>query len=264
MSLIKLLFYILAIISKTKQFYDLKYGSLNISYYNDSECKKEKKEINYRVNPKEDKIITVLNEEDEVIDYPYDFDFFSGEIYYFDPEEDNQDEENIKGSLLCNGNCYFRRPNNSEFVIVNSNNENEDNFNNLKENYRYYSCLYKNIIESATFSITRYNDKNCNEQKDDNIFKGNEYCWDFDDRLSIRPLYFEDDNKHIFYHDYNQRGCHNTYVKYYSFNKYYFVCDERCHENYYDNKTSYRCIFKDTNFIGLKQLLLFIFVLLLF
>lgn len=260
MSFIKLLLYILALIEKTIQFYDMKFGRLNISYYKeDSFCSMNPKgEAIYEVDPEvEDRNLITLNEDNNKIEYSYDFNFFSGEIFYY--TENEEEEEEIQGSLLCNGNCYRRR---SDSYIILDPNKNNQNYETLNGEYQYYTCLYNNIIKNATITIKRFKDKKCKEGVGEFIFKGNEYCWNFNG-FSIKPLYFEDENKHIYYHDYDKENCTNNYNRYYSFNKYYYNCDSKCHENRFDNKTSYRCYFKDNNYIILKKFLLFICIFLI-
>jgi hypothetical protein len=260
MSFIQLLLHILPLIAKTIQFYDVKFGRLNVSYYrNDDFCSMNPiGEAIYEVDPEnEDRNIFILNEEKGKIEYSYDFNFFSGEIFYYDESEE---EEEVQGSLLCNGNCYKRREGSD--IILGPNEENNQDYETLNSEYQYYSCLYNNIIKNATITIKRFRDKKCKEGEGEFIFKGNEYCWNFNG-FSIKPLYFEDENKHIYYHDYDKENCTNNYKRYYSFNKYYYNCDNKCHENRFDNKSSYRCLFKDNKYIILKKFLLLICVFLL-
>ena len=265
MSFIKLIFSIFTIISKTNEFYDLKYGNIILHYYKQKGCLNQpEKEIVYPVEIGGDHNLTVLNNESFPITYSYDFDFFSSEIIYSNESEEEDEEEDVyKRSFICNGLCYKRFENTD--ILIDQDNELTPDYEELDEKYKYYSCIYNNIIKTATINITMYNnDKKCKDESETLNYNGTEYCWNVNESYSYRPLYFEDENKKLFYHSYNTKDCTNENIEYLVINQNYFKCNDEC--NPLNNFTYYKCNFEPNskNIINLKIYLLFLFIIFIF
>jgi hypothetical protein len=131
----------------------------------------------------------------------YSFNYFASQIYYNNGEDEDEDEEKDSqdgGAFVCNGACYKRAPNSD--ILVNPNAElTKSDYNKLNNEYKAYSCIYNNIIQSATIDIVRYSDKKCKNQLGNEYhFKGTDFCWKINDIYSFRPLYYEDDEDKIY------------------------------------------------------------------
>ena len=265
MSLIKLIFSIFTIISKTNEFYDLKYGNIILNYYKKQDCLNQpEKEIVIPVQIGDNNNLTVLNNESFPITYSYDFNFFSSEIIYSNELEEEEEEDVYKRSFICNGLCYKRLENTD--ILIDQNNELTSNYEDLDNIYKYYSCIYNNIIKTATINITMYDsDKKCKIEEKRLNFTGNESCWNVNESFSYRPLYFEDENKKLYYHSYNTKDCTSEYIEYFVINKDYFKCDNKCNL-LNDNITYYKCNFQPNskNIINLNIYLLFLFIIFIF
>ena len=198
MSLITFLFSLFILINKTKEYYNLKYGNILLDYYKEEYCiNSPVKRIKYPIN--ETEYITVLNSEGYSKNYDFSFDFFSSSIYYTNETgEEKEDEKNTtyKRSLNCNGLCYKRQENSD--ILMDPDDLLVGYYPDLDEKYRYFSCIYNNIITSAIILIDIYKDDKCKNKLneiDTYEFKGNETCWEFNETYSLRPLYFEDGDK---------------------------------------------------------------------
>lgn len=265
MFFIKLLFTIFTIISKTNEFYDLKYGNLILKYYEDEGClTKPVEEIMYPIEPDQDYTLMVLNTDNFPMIYSFDFNFFSSEIIYTNAtgDESEEDEEYIyKRSFVCNGLCYKRIENSD--ILIRDDDELTPDYDELNRDHNYYSCIYNNIINSSKITITSYSDKKCQNQESKKSFNGTEFCWKFSDFYIYKPLYFEDDNKRIYYHAYNTNDCTSEYIEYFIINKNYFTCDNKCTSD--DALKYYKCKFEAiSSHINLKIFLLFLCTLFIF
>ena len=268
MSLI-ILFSIFTIFQKTKEYYSLRYGNIILDYYDSVDClNKSIDRVLYPV-PENRKNITILNSDSELKSYFYSFDFYSSEIKYTNGtgDEDEEEEEYLyKRSFICNGLC-LKRYNNSD-ILVTPDTTFAPSYSELSDNYRFYSCIYNNIIKTATINITRYTDNKCkNKFEDENehySFNGTELCWNLNANYSFRPLYYEDTNNQLYYHPYNSSDCRSNNIEYFTINSNYLICNSKCHKNRIDLNTYYKCTFKDNNGYVLITKKLLIFLLLFF
>ena len=263
MFIITFLFSLFLLFQKTIEFYNLKYGHIILDYYNTEDC----------VNKSIDKIVystidednlTILNSENEIKQYEYSFDFFSSQIYYTNETGEESDEEKeyiYKRAFVCNGLCNKRQDNSD--ILLSSGNFMGD-YQELNDMYKYYSCVYNNIIESATINITRFSELKCKTPISDYRFNGNQFCWKIDDKYSFRPLYFEDGNKKIYYHSYFSEDCTSEQLDFFQINENYIKCDNKCHKDSTDSSKSYKCSFKSGEYINFKKILLFLYLFLLF
>ena len=139
MFFIKLLFTIFTIISKTNEFYDLKYGNLLLKYYEEEGCLKEPvDEIKYPIDKYKDYILIILNTDNFPMEYSFDFNFFSSEIIYTNETGDETEEEEeyiYKRSFVCNGLCYKRKENSN--FLINENNEITPDYDELNKNHLF-------------------------------------------------------------------------------------------------------------------------------
>ena len=262
-----ILLLILTIISKTKEYYNLKYGNVIVDYFDKEDCiNKSIERVLYPVP--ENPTLTILNKDDELMSYNYDFDFHSNTILYTNGTGDESEEEKeylYKRTFVCNGIC-FKRQNNSD-ILVPPDTSLAPSYEELNDEYQYYTCIYNNIIKSATISIARYTDRKCKNklgEEDNYQFNGTDLCWKINDNLSFKPLYYEDQNGKIYYHSYNTSDCTNKGIDYFLINQNYLICDSKCHTNRLDQQTTYKCTFKDNTgyIINLKIILVFLFIFL--
>ncbi len=264
MSFIKLFFSLLILIKKSIEYYNLKYGNIILDYYDESDCLGNySSRVRYPIEDNEE--LKVLNSEGFVNSYSYDFDFFSSSIIYTDGNGEEDEEEDVyKRSFICNGLCY-KRQNNSD-ILVDPDTILAPDYNEESQDKLYYSCIYNNIIKTATINITMYNnDKKCKIEEKRLNFTGNESCWNVNESFSYRPLYFEDENKKLYYHSYNTEDCTSKYIEYFVINKDYFKCNNECNL-LNDNITYYKCNFQPNskNIIKLNIYLLFLFIIFIF
>ena len=266
---ITFLFSIFILIQKTIEYYNLRYGHIIINYYNTTDCiNNSVDQIIYPTIDDDGNIqntLNILNKDGNISkNYEYSFDFFSSQIYYTRiSEEETDDEDNIdKRAYVCNGLC-IKRYNGSD-IIVEPDLTNAS-YEELNETYQYYSCIYNNIIKTADIKIDRFNDNKCKNQIDNsNTFKGNEFCWKIDENQYLRPLYFEDSDKKIYYHSYPFIDCTTDEIDYISINENYLICNNKCQINRTNHELSYKCDFNPNfvKFINLKKTLLLLYLLL--
>ena len=270
MSIITFLFslFIFILINKTKEYYNVKYGNILLDYYAEEYCiNSPVKRIKYPIN--ETEYITVLNSEGYPIKYEFSFDYFSSSIYYTNETGEEDEEDPIyKRSLNCNGLCYKRQENSD--ILMDPEDQLVGYYPNLTEKYKYYSCIYNNIITSATISIDIYNDAKCKNKVNNNDtyryeFKGNETCWEFNETYSLRPLYFEDGDKKIYYHPYNSNNCTSTKLDYFIINDKSIECNKKCHKGSINTGKYYKCNFNPNseNFISQTKIILFLYLFML-
>ena len=247
MSYIKYIFIIIIIFNKTLQYYKLKYGRLILNYYNNEMCVNRINEtIEYPISDdEEENELLVLNEDNLLVRYPFSFDFFASEISYSNSTGEDDEEENVyKRSLLCNGICNKRQA--SSDIILDPEIKLVGDYKILSNVYKYYSCIYNNIIKSAIIDITFYEDKNC-EKKIINTtrFNGSDSCWNINvSNYSFKPLYYEDDSKKVYYHSYYTDDCSSKYIDYFIINDNHLEHDSKCNINKTNKTTSYKCTFK--------------------
>ena len=235
----------------SKNFYMLRYGHLLMNYYENMPCIGNFKQINYSVPDNEE--LKILNA-NGTKDFGYSFNYFASQIYYNneDEEEDEEEESQDGGAFVCNGACYKRAPN-SDILVKPDSNYDEKDYESLSDNYKAYSCIYNNIIKSATIDIMRYSDKKCKSQLNDEYhFTGKDFCWTINEG-SFRPLYYEDDEDKIYYHSYKSTDCKSEYFDYFVLNENYLICNSKCQKERTDSEKSYRCTFKSNNTQYLNQ-----------
>ena len=269
MSLIILLS-ILTLISKTKEYYNLKYGNVIVDYFDKEDCiNKSIERVLYPVP--ENPTLKVVNIEDELLSFNYDFDFYSNIILYTNGtgEEGEYEKKYLyKRTFLCNGLCFKRQINSD--ILVPPDTTFPPLYYELNDEYLYYTCIYNNIIKSATINITRFSDAKCKDKMGGEYeqynFNGTELCWKINDELSFKPLYYQDQDHYLYYHAYNTSDCTNMGIDYFLINQNYLICNSKCHINRLDQQTSYKCIFKDNKeyFINLKKIIVLLFILLLY
>ena len=269
MFIIQLLFPIFILIKKTLAFYNLKYGNIILDYYNTKDCVNNS--IDQIIIPTIDdkgkviKTLKVLNSEGEIVEYEYSFDFFSSQIYYTNETGDETEEEQeyiYKSAFICNGLCIKRQAGSD--ILVERDTNTPSFYPEQSDEKIYYSCIYNNIIKSAKITLKTYTSNNCKGGMSYYHFNGTQYCWPLNDSYSFRPLYFEDDNKRIYYHPYNSDHCTTEKMDFFQINENFFKCDGKCHKNIKDDTTSYKCVFKSGEYINLKKLFLFLYLFLLF
>ena len=268
MSYIKYIFIIILIFNKTLQYYKLKYGRLIINYYNNEMCVNSINEtIEYPISDdEEENELLVLNEDNLMVRYPFSFDFFASEISYSNSTDDEDDKGDVyKRSLLCNGICNKRQ---SSDIILDPETKLVGDYKILSNVYKYYSCIYNNIIKTATVDITFYEDKKCKKKIINTTrFNGSDSCWNINvSNYSFKPLYYEDDSKKVYYHSYYTDDCSSKYIDYFIINDNYLKCDSKCNINKTNKTTSYKCTFKANKGYNIKQkiFLLFLYFILLF
>jgi len=144
----------------SKNFYMLRYGHLLMNYYENMSCIGNFIQINYSVPDNEELKILNVNGTDI---FGYSFNYFASQIYYNKRDENEEEESQDGGSFVCNGACYKRAPN-SDILVEPDSNHDENDYEFLSDKYRAYSCIYNNIIKSATIDIVRYSDKKCKNQ----------------------------------------------------------------------------------------------------
>ena len=252
-----------------------------LNYYDNPNCfNNYKKQIIYPIN-KEDKEFSqkliILNSEG-VDEYDFSFDFFSSQIYYTKEIEEENDEENdeandeeseeeniYKKGFVCNGLCIKRRNYSDILLDPDFKEETEIDYDNENSRYKYYSCIYNNIIETAKIEVEIYSDKKCKNKEDNYTFYGEDTCWNINEEdLSFRPLYFEDSDKKIYYHPYYSNDCTTNTFSFIQPNKNYLKCNNKCQENIIDILGNYyKCIFiSGDKYINLKKILyLYLFLL---
>ena len=267
--------------NKTIQYYKLKYGRLVLNYYDNENCLNNINEtIEYPISNDEDENeLLVLKEDNLAKNYPFSFDYFSSTIFYSNSTGDDEDDDDdfdddddddkkkkktYKRSLTCNGLCYKRLDNSD--IILPPDTQLIGDYNFLSNIYKYYSCIYNNIIKTATIDITFYEDKECKNLIMESKNNGSNICWKINDNFSFRPLYYEDNSKKLYYHSYNTDNCISKYIDYFVINEQYLECNSKCNLNKTDSKSYYKCIFKANkqNIIKQKTFLLFLYLILLF
>jgi len=234
----------------SKNFYMLRYGHLLMNYYENILCIGNFTQINYSVPDNEE--LKILNANGNESSFGYSFNYFASQIYYNKEDEEEEEESQDGGSFVCNGACYKRAPN-SDILVEPDSNYDEKYYESLSDKYKAYSCIYNNIIKSATIDIVRYSDKKCKNQLDDEYhFTGKDFCWKINEG-SFRPLYYEDDEDKIYYHSYKSTDCKSEYFDYFVLNENYLICNSKCQKERTDSEKSYRCTFKSNNTQYLNQ-----------
>ena len=269
MSSIKFIALICSII-QALEFYNLKYGHLIVNYYSNEYCTNDYSEqIVYDI-PDNDEI-KVLNKDGNLESYGYSFNFFSSSIFYTNGTEDEEEDENdyiVKKSFLCNGICNKRKSNSD--ILVDPGTEIIEDYQDLNDRCKSYSCIYNNIIKTATIKLIFYNDKKCKKKEDSFDFNGTTFCWNITGSNenkginSFKPLYYEDGNDRIYYHPYSSNNCSSQYLDYFVIDKNYLICDSDCHSSQIlDNISSYKCIFNSNKgkYI-IQNILLYLFLIL--
>lgn len=271
MSFIKILLSFIILFPITKNFYMLKYGHIIMNYYEYSECTGNKFDQVVISVPENEEFLTILNNENNIVNYSYFFDYFSSQISYTnstgedDDDEEGEDENIYTRAFMCNGNCYTRLDGSD--ILINPGEEiSENKYEELNSKYKGYSCIYNNIIKTATIEIERYSDKKCKNKITDYLFKGEEYCWKIENNYSLRPLYYEDGNKQIYYHAYNSNDCTNKFFEYFTINQNYIKCDKKCNADKTEQGKYYKCKFNanNDNYINLKKIILLLYLILMF
>ena len=266
MFITQLLFQIFILIPKVFAFYNLKYGNIILDYYNTKDCVNNS--IDQIIIPTIDdkgkviKTLKVLNSEGELVEYEYSFDFFSSQIYYTNETGDETEEEKqyiYKSAFICNGLCVKRQANTD--ILVERDTNVPRFYPEQSDEKQYYSCIYNNIIKSAKITLKTYNSSKCKEGIKAYSFNGTQYCWPINGNYSLRPLYFEDDNKKIYYHPYNSDHCTTEKMNFFQLNENYFECDGECHKKRNDNSKSYKCLFKSGEYINFKKIFLYLILI---
>ena len=257
-------FLLLILLPFGKNFYMLRFGHLLMNYYEDESCTNNFTQIVYSIPDNEN--LTILNA-NGTEDFGYSFNYFASQIYYNKDEEDDEEEDlQDVGAFVCNGVCYKRAPNSDILVEPNTKN-NEYEYDTLKDKYKAYSCIYNNIIKSATIDIVRYSDKKCKNQLGNEYhFTGTNFCWEIDKSYSFRPLYYEDDEDKIYYHGYNSFNCTSKFFEYFVLNENYLICNSKCQPDRTDNEKFYKCTFNanKAQFLSQRNLLFLLLITLLF
>jgi len=232
-----------------KNFYMLRYGHLLMNYYENISCIGDYNQTIYSVPDNEE--LFILNANGTEI-FGYSFNYFASQIYYNSGNDDEEEESQDGGAFVCNGVCYKRAPD-SDILAEPDSNYTEDYYKTLSDKYKAYSCIYNNIIKSATIDIVRYSDKKCKNQLSEYHFKGTDFCWPINNNYSFRPLYYEDDEDKIYYHAYNLDGCKSQYFDYFVLNENYLICNSKCQQDRTDSEKSYKCTFKSNKAQFLNQ-----------
>ena len=273
MAIITLLIPFFILFNKTIEYYNLKYGYIYLDYYGEEYCKNSPvKKIKYPIKDTEN--ITVLNSDGIPLNCEFSFDYFSSSIYYTNKlveleEEENEEEEEenfYKRVLNCNGLCYKRQEKSD--ILMDPEEQIAPHYEYLDNKYKYYSCIYNNIITSAIISIDIYNDSKCKNKLNNDShynFYGNESCWKFNDSYSLRPLYFEDGDKKIYYHPYYTNNCETKDIDYFIINEKSIQCNKNCHEGKINKGKYYKCNFNPNsgNYINKTKIILFLYLFLL-
>ena len=253
------------------QYYDMKFGFIYMNYYNNSDCAgRPTHNISYDVEDEDTDKLYFLKKDSVIVSYPFSFDFFSTTIYYSNNEneeeddEDEEEEENSRKGILCNGLCFALKK--DDEILIEKEVVFAPSYIERLQASKYYSCVYNNIIKNATIKIERYSDKSCKTriQGEHSTFRGNQSCWDVTSNYSYRPLYYEDDKDRIYYHAYNQSNCESEMFAPFIFNKHYFQCNSKCHQQLDNNNYYYTCQFtegKYLNALNVIYLYLFIYII---
>ena len=234
----------------------MRYGQLLMNYFNKSDCSgKPSEKVNYSVRNNE--TIKILNSDNTAENYSYTYDFFSNEIYYTNGSVDDignveEDSDIYINGFICNGQCYKRGVGSDILVKIDFEPNEYYDYDTMNEKCKYYSCIYNNIIESATIEVTRYSDKKCKTVVNNYTFLGSETCWKVESNYTFKPLYYEDTNDKVYYHAYNSDDCTSSSFDYFKMDENYLKCDSKCQQNETDKETSYKCKFS-ANF-GQKRL----------
>ena len=260
MSIINIL--LLILFTFVKNFYMLRYGHLLMNYYNDESCINNFDQIIYSV-PDYDEL-TILKADGNTTNYSYSFNYFASQIYYNNNEDEDEEEDSQDGgSFVCNGACY-KRASDSDILLKPYS---EGNYTQLNDEYRAFSCIYNNIIKSATIDIVRYSDKKCkNKLENEHHFKGTDFCWKINDNYSFRPLYYEDDEDKIYYHAYNSPNCTSEFFDYFVLNENYLICNSKCQQGREDSEKFYKCTFKSNKaeFLNKNNILFLLLIEIIF
>ena len=176
-----------------------------------------------------------------------DWDSYSNSLRYYGldekecPEEIDEDENNFPtGSFVCNGQCLKNYFNDS-----------------------YYLCYYNNIINSAIISISEFEGKGCKSYNIiyDDDFSGKKLCWMDYENYSLLPLFWNDDNKRLYYQEFNHSTCYGGFI---DLEESFFICNGKCHEKQYSNgNVSYKCNFHNLAFFVKSNFLINFFTLFL-
>ena len=254
MKLFLFFIYMLSEINFSWQYYDMKYGYFIMQYYNTRDCiGSALQEIKYSIEDQE--LLYFLNSASNIVSYSFSFDFFSTAIYYSKTEDELEEDDDTRRALLCNGLCYARQKDSD--ILVPYEVEFAPDYETESEKFKYYSCVYNNIIKNATIKLKKYSDKKCKTQivDDSSVFFGNQSCWPFAN-YSYRPLYFEDDGKRLYYHLYNSHNdCTTDHYEYFDFNGYYFECDDKCYSDKNYQGVYYTCEFNTANNLNIIKML---------
>ena len=266
------IFTIFSNFQKTTQYYTTQYGNITVQYFNDSSCINTENSIYTSFIANETPSITCdyrnyteENDENCIFILKYKFDFYSSSLKYYlvnktkfgddiDISDLFDDDEELKdgveaGVFTCNTGCYKNGLNTDKF----------DGFTNKKV-YNYYSCLYTNIIKSATIKINNYRDKNCeNIIGNTKNYNGSNYCYK-ENSGSFRLLYYEDRGHRLYYHNYtDNEECKGES---YQINQNFYKCNNKC--NRMENRnTYYKCEFKDnkSSWIDSNKIMLLILLI---
>ena len=268
------IFIIISNFQKSSQFYSLQYGNVTIEYFNDSSCENTLLLTSFDANDTSIIPCGYKNYSEDELDNcdsiaKFEFDFFSSAIQYYlfnkseiedgedvdieDLYDDDEDDKLIEGvysgALTCNAGCYknhFGDYNNSE------------NFTGGVV-YDYYSCLYTNIIKSATIKVTNYKDKNCRTATGSvENYTGKQYCYPNNNGWSLRLLYYEDKSDKLYFHNYTKENCKGESFQ---INKDFYKCNNKCNK-IENGDTYYKCEFHDNKarWVGFNKIL-FLFLL---
>ena len=246
-----------------KNFYMLRYGHLLMNYYENELCINNFSQVIYPVTEYDE--LKIINSKwyDSL---EYSFDYFSSQIYYNKGDEEEEEEDSHSGAFVCTGVCYKRLPGSDILVDPDAELTNDD-YEDYSEKYKAYSCIYNNIIKTATIDIVRYSDKKCkNKLGNEYHFKGDDFCWAINSSYSFRPLYYEDNEKKIYYHAYNSTDCKSQYFDYFALNDNYLKCNSKCHEDRTDSEKAYKCTFKanKAQFLNQRNILFLLMIALIY
>jgi len=241
--------FVLILFPFIKNFYSLRYGNILMNYYENEGCINNFSQVIYPVTEYNE--LKIINS--KWYDYlEYSFDYFSSQIYYYKGDEE-EGEDSHSGSFVCTGVCYKRLPDSDILVDFDSVLTNDD-YEDYSEKYKAYSCIYNNIIKTATIDIVRYSDKKCKNQLGNEYhFKGDDFCWAINGSYSFRPLYYEDTDDKIYYHAYNSNDCKSQYFDYFALNENFLKCNSKCHVDRTDSEKYYKCTFKANKDQFIKQ-----------
>ena len=222
-------------------FYMLRYGHLLMNYYDNELCTNNFDQVIYPVTEYDE--LNIINSK-WADNLEYSFDYFASQIYYYNEDEEEEEEDSHSGAFVCNGVCYKRLPE-SDILVDHDSELTQYDYEDYSERYKAYSCIYNNIIKTATIDIVRYTDKKCkNKIGNEYHFKGDDFCWAINGSYSFRPLYYEDKEKKVYYHAYNSNNCTSDLFDYFVLNENYLKCNSKCHEDRTDSEKAYKCTFK--------------------